>query len=163
MTDIMKAVISEGTGLLANSLNSKAKVAGKTGTTNDYTDAWFIGYSPMVVAGVWVGKDDNTSLGDKESGSAAAVPVWKEFMSGALDKYNERREFEIPSGIKIRKTPLGEISFKVKPTMSKDEVLRGLKMMVVESGEEKAEDSQESDYKKIRSLFRRGEGENDEQ
>ena len=155
MTDMMGAVISEGTGLVANSLNSKAKVAGKTGTTNDYTDAWFIGYSPMVVAGVWIGKDDNTSLGDKESGSMATVPVWKEFMSRALDKYNERREFEIPSGIKIRETPLGEVSFKVKPTMSKDEVLRGLKMMVMGSGKEKVERSQEYDYNRIRSLFRR--------
>ena len=155
MTDIMGAVISEGTGLMANSLNSKAEIAGKTGTTNDYTDAWFMGYSPMVVAGVWVGKDDNTSLGDKEAGSRAAVPVWKEFMSSVLDKYNERNEFEVPPGIKIRKTPLGEISFKVKPTMSKDEVLRGLRMMAVESREEKAERSEEHDYNRIRSLFRR--------
>ena len=155
MTDIMGAVISEGTGLMANSLNSKAEVSGKTGTTNDYTDAWFIGYSPMVVAGVWVGKDDNTSLGDKEAGSRAAVPVWREFMSSVLDKYNERNEFEVPPGIKIRKTPLGEISFKVKPTMSKDEVLRGLRMMAVESGEEKAERSEEYEYNRIRSLFRR--------
>ena len=163
MTDMMEAVVSEGTGLLANSLNSKARIAGKTGTTNDYTDAWFIGYSPMVVAGVWVGKDDNTSLGDKESGSLAAVPVWKEYMSRVLDKYNERKEFEIPSGIKIRNTPLGEISFKVKPTMSKDEVLRGLKMMVVESAEKKAELSQEHDYNRIRSLFRRDKEEDDDE
>lgn len=164
MTDIMGAVISEGTGLMANSLNSKAEVAGKTGTTNDYTDAWFIGYSPMVVAGVWVGKDDNTSLGDKEAGSRAAVPVWREFMSSVLDKYNERSEFEVPPGIKIRKTPLGEISFKVKPTMSKDEVLRGLRMMAVDSGEEKAERSEEYEYNRIRSLFRRSqEQEEDEE
>ena len=156
MTDMMKAVISEGTGIHANSLNSRAEVTGKTGTTNDYTDAWFIGYSPMVVAGVWVGKDDNTSLGDEESGSQAAVPVWTEFMSNALDKYDERKEFEVPSGIKIRKTPLGEISFKAKPIMSKDEVLRGLRMMVVESREKRAEEgAQEHDYNKIRSLFRR--------
>ena len=162
MTDIMGAVISEGTGLMANSLNSKAEVSGKTGTTNDYTDAWFIGYSPMVVAGVWVGKDDNTSLGDKEAGSRAAVPVWREFMSSVLDKYNERNEFEVPPGIKIRKTPLGEISFKVKPTMSKDEVLRGLRMMAVESGEEKAERSEEYEYNRIRSLFRRSQEQDEE-
>ena len=111
---------------------------------------------------MWVGKDDNTSLGDKEAGSLAAVPVWKEFMNKVLDKYNERKEFEVPSGIRIRNTPLGEISFKVKQTMSKDEVLRGLRMMVVESEEEKAERSQEHDYNRIRSLFRRGEEEGDE-
>ena len=151
MTDIMKAVIAEGTGLLSNPLNSKARIAGKTGTTNDYTDAWFIGYSPMVVAGVWVGKDDNTSLGDKESGSLAAVPVWKEFMSKALDKYNDRTEFEIPPGVRIVNTPLGKIPYKVKPTMSKDEVIRGLRMMV--GSQEKVEELEDYDYK-IDSLFR---------
>ena len=152
MTDMMKAVVAEGTGVLANSINPKARIAGKTGTTNDYTDAWFIGYSPMVITGVWVGKDDNTSLGDKESGSSAAVPIWKEFMSKALDKYNDRTEFEIPPGIRIMNTPLGEISYKVKPSMSKDEVLRGLRMMVG-SSEEKAEELEDYDYK-IDSLFR---------
>ncbi len=152
MTDMMKAVVKEGTGLLANPLNSKARIAGKTGTTNDYTDAWFIGYSPMVVTGVWVGKDDNTSLGDKESGSLSAAQVWKEFMSKALDKYNDRTEFEIPPGVRIMNTPLGEISYKVKPSMSKDEVLRGLRMMVG-SSEKKTEEVEDYDYK-IDSLFR---------
>ena len=154
MTDMMKAVISEGTGILSNSLNSKARIAGKTGTTNDYTDGWFVGYSPMVVTGVWVGKDDNTSLGDRESGSLAAVPVWKEFMSVALDKYNDRTTFEIPRGIKIKKTPLGEIAYKVKPSMSKDDVLRGLRMMVVRPREKEEEQLRKYDYN-IDSLFRR--------
>ncbi|MYF48399.1 MAG: PBP1A family penicillin-binding protein [Candidatus Dadabacteria bacterium] len=160
MTDIMKAVISEGTGLLSNPLNSKARIAGKTGTTNDYTDAWFIGYSPMVVTGVWVGKDDNTSLGDKESGSLAAVPVWKEFMSKALDKYNDRTEFEVPSGVRIMNTPLGKIPYKVKATMSKDEVLSGLRMMVG-SQEEKTGELEDYDYR-IDSLFRGDEEDDDE-
>ena len=159
MTDIMKAVIAEGTGLLSNPLNSKARIAGKTGTTNDYTDAWFIGYSPMVVTGVWVGKDDNTSLGDKESGSLAAVPVWKEFMSKALDKYNDRTEFEIPSGVRIMNTPLGKIPYKVRATMSKDEVLSGLRMMV--GSQEKIEELEDYDYK-IDSLFREDDEDEDE-
>ena len=160
MTDIMRAVIAEGTGVLANPLNSKARIAGKTGTTNDYTDAWFIGYSPMVITGVWVGKDDNTSLGDKESGSSAAVPVWKEFMSKALDKYNDRTEFEIPPGIRIVNTPLGEVSYKVKPSMSKGEVLSGLRVMVG-SSEKKADELEDYDYK-IDSLFRGNEEDDDE-
>lgn len=155
MTDMMKAVISEGTGLFANSLNLKGRVAGKTGTTNDYTDAWFVGYSPMIVTGVWVGKDDNTSLGDKESGSLAAVPIWKEFMSKALDKYNDRREFKIPVGIRVMNTPLGEISYKVKPSMSKEEVIRGLRVM---AGSSKKEEEELEDYDyKIDSLFRQDE------
>ncbi len=139
MTDIMKGVVSDGTGIFANSLNSKAKIAGKTGTSNDYVDAWFIGYSPMVVAGVWIGKDDNTSIGYKEAGSVTAVPVWKEFMGKVLDKYNEHKKFEIPYGINIRETPLGKISFKAEQTMSKDDILKVLKMMVVEPGENRTE------------------------
>ncbi len=155
MTDIMKAVVLEGTAIFASSLNSKAVIAGKTGTTNDYTDAWFIGYSPTIIAGVWIGKDDNTSIGDKESGSSAAVPIWKEFMSSALDKYTDRREFEIPQGIEVKKTPLGEVSYKIKPNMSKDDVIRSLRMMVGNPKEEKVDT--ENDYRKIRSLFRRDE------
>jgi penicillin-binding protein 1A len=59
--------------------------AGKTGTTQDYTDAWFVGYTPQLTAGVWVGFDDKQiSLGKKETGARAALPVWLEFMQGAV-------------------------------------------------------------------------------
>ena len=59
--------------------------AGKTGTTQDYTDAWFIGFTPQLTAGVWVGFDDKQiSLGKKETGARAALPLWLEFMQGAL-------------------------------------------------------------------------------
>jgi len=163
MTDIMRAVISEGTGIYSNSLNSKASIAGKTGTTNDYTDAWFLGYSPMVITGVWVGKDDNTPLGDKESGSRVAVPIWKEFMDKALEKYNDLKEFEVPSGIEIKDTALGEISYKIKPTVSKDEVITtGLRMMIVVKPNQKTkkEEKLEQIYNyKIDSLLKKELGE----
>jgi penicillin-binding protein 1A len=55
-------------------------VAGKTGTTNDFTDAWFIGYTPSLVVGVWVGFDEKITLGDKETGGKAALPIWLEMM-----------------------------------------------------------------------------------
>jgi penicillin-binding protein 1A len=64
---------------------------GKTGTTNDYTDAWFIGFSPSITAGTWVGFDDRRSLGEKETGARAALPIWMNFMKVAVaDRPNEQ-------------------------------------------------------------------------
>lgn len=82
MTTLMEGVIRRGTGRAA--LNLGRPAAGKTGTTNDYTDAWFIGYTPQVVAGVWIGYDDLRSLGDKQTGGRIATPIWTEFMKKAL-------------------------------------------------------------------------------
>ena len=55
-------------------------MAGKTGTTNDFTDAWFIGYTPSLVAGAWIGFDEKVTLGDKETGGRAALPIWMDFI-----------------------------------------------------------------------------------
>jgi penicillin-binding protein 1A len=83
MTAMLEEVIRFGTGVAAKALGRPA--AGKTGTTQDYTDAWFIGFTPQITAGVWVGFDDKQiSLGKKETGARAALPVWLEFMQGAL-------------------------------------------------------------------------------
>lgn len=83
MTAMLEEVIQFGTGIQAKALGRPA--AGKTGTTQDYTDAWFIGFTPQVTAGVWVGFDDKQiSLGKKETGARAALPIWLEFMQGAL-------------------------------------------------------------------------------
>jgi len=77
-------VIERGTGTPARALGRPA--GGKTGTTNDFTDAWFIGFTPEITAGVWVGYDDKSvSLGKPETGAVAALPIWLEFMQGALD------------------------------------------------------------------------------
>jgi penicillin-binding protein 1A len=59
-------------------------LAGKTGTTNEFSDAWFIGFSPSISSGVWVGFDDHRSLGPKEEGAKVALPIWMDFMSAAL-------------------------------------------------------------------------------
>src|SRR5271170_4627469 len=83
MTAMLEEVIQFGTGMQARVLARPA--AGKTGTTQDYTDAWFIGFTPQITAGVWVGYDDKQiSLGKKETGAKAALPIWLEFMQGAL-------------------------------------------------------------------------------
>jgi penicillin-binding protein 1A len=82
MTAMLEEVIQFGTGVQAKALGRPA--AGKTGTTQDYTDAWFVGYTPQITAGVWVGFDDKQiSLGKKETGARAALPIWLEFMQGA--------------------------------------------------------------------------------
>jgi len=83
MTAMLEEVIQFGTGIQARTLGRPA--AGKTGTTQDYTDAWFIGFTPQLTAGVWVGYDDKqVSLGKKETGARAALPIWLEFMQSAL-------------------------------------------------------------------------------
>jgi penicillin-binding protein 1A len=83
MTAMLEEVIQFGTGIQARSLGRPA--AGKTGTTQDYTDAWFIGFVPQLTAGVWVGYDDKQiSLGKKETGARAALPIWLEFMQSVL-------------------------------------------------------------------------------
>ena len=98
MTSLLKGVIFDpsGTGRAAQSL--QRPIAGKTGTTNGYYDSWFIGYSPEIIAGVWIGFDSQESLGQSETGSRAALPVWRDFMKAAL-KDQEIKEFEIPEGI----------------------------------------------------------------
>jgi len=83
MTAMLEEVIQFGTGIAAKQLGRPA--AGKTGTTQDYTDAWFVGFTPQVTSGVWVGFDDKQiSLGKKETGARAALPIWLEFMQKAL-------------------------------------------------------------------------------
>ena len=82
ITNMLKGVIEEGTGRKARIL--RHSVAGKTGTTDEFKDALFIGFSPSISTGVWVGKDDFTTLGNMETGAKAALPIWIEFMEKAL-------------------------------------------------------------------------------
>lgn len=85
MTNIMRGVVEEGTAAKIGHAFDRP-IAGKTGTTNNYNDAWFIGYTPDLACGVWVGRDDNTPLGRSETGSRTAIPLWKRFMTEALEK-----------------------------------------------------------------------------
>ena len=96
MTDLLKAVVQEGTGWRAKAL--KRPVAGKTGTTNDTRDAWFVGFAPRLAAGVWVGYDDNRPLGAGETGSRAANPIWIYFMSEVL-KDEPVEDFPVPEQV----------------------------------------------------------------
>lgn len=97
ITSMMHSVATSGTGARSNALGRV--VAGKTGTTNDYVDAWFIGFSPQILAGVWVGHDrGGRTMGRGETGSSAALPIWIDFMSTALaDLPNS--SFAVPSGV----------------------------------------------------------------
>jgi len=100
MTHLMEEVIQQGTGRSVRELGRPA--AGKTGTTNDLKDAWFIGYTPELVVGTWVGFDDHRTMGRLETGARAAAPIWLDFMKGALD---DRRitPFHPPGGVVFAK------------------------------------------------------------
>jgi penicillin-binding protein 1A len=97
ITNVLEDVIQKGTGQLAKTI--ERSVAGKTGTTNDFTDAWFIGYTPNLAVAVWVGFDDIRTLGETESGAHAALPIWLEFMQAALPLLPPM-PFEIPEDIR---------------------------------------------------------------
>jgi penicillin-binding protein 1A len=82
MTSMLREVVLHGTGIAASKL--PFPVAGKTGTTNDFTDAWFVGFSSTMTCGVWLGFDEKRSLGAKETGAHAALPIWMNFMTAAM-------------------------------------------------------------------------------
>ncbi len=104
MTDMLSSVIQEGTGRKARVIGRP--VAGKTGTTNQYKDALFIGFSPSIATGVWVGRDEYKTLGNLETGARAALPVWIEFMTQALAD-STFQYFDIPDDvIKVRIDPV---------------------------------------------------------
>ena len=99
MSDMMKSVVENGTATRARQL--KRPVAGKTGTTDEARSVWFVGFTPDVVAGVYVGFDDNKPLGRAESGGRAAVPIWLRFMDVATAG-KPVRDFVMPEGIERR-------------------------------------------------------------
>jgi penicillin-binding protein 1A len=98
MTSMMQSVIQHGTARALRVLERPA--AGKTGTTNEYDDAWFVGYTPELVTGVWVGRDDHASLGDGETGGKVAAPIWLDFMKEAV-KDRPITHFPIPPGVRF--------------------------------------------------------------
>ncbi len=96
ITSLLQSVVEHGTGKKVKVLNRP--VAGKTGTTNNYVDAWFMGYTPELVTGVWVGKDKDEPLGRNETGSRAAIPIWLQFMQDALVN-KPVTNFQVPRNI----------------------------------------------------------------
>jgi penicillin-binding protein 1A len=112
MMVLLQAVVQHGTGAAAAQLHHA--FGGKTGTTNSFTDAWFIGFSPSVTCGTWMGFDNRQTLGDKETGARAALPIWMDFMKVAVaDRPTEmfakpnapKREVEVASGPDTEVTP----------------------------------------------------------
>jgi penicillin-binding protein 1A len=112
MMVLLRAVVDHGTGAAAASM--KHALGGKTGTTNDYTDAWFVGFSPSITCGTWIGFDDRQSLGPKETGARAALPMWMDFMKVALaDRPDEafskanapKKAIDIPEPDKLEVPP----------------------------------------------------------
>ena len=100
VTSMLESVVKIGTGRRVQAL--KRPAAGKTGTTNNLFDAWFVGFTPEYVTGVWVGFDDEASLGKGETGSRAASPVWLGFMQACLAN-KPIRVFQVPDGVVFSK------------------------------------------------------------
>ena len=103
MTHLLEGVVQHGTGQRAKVLGRP--IAGKTGTSSDYADAWFVGYTPSVLTAVWVGFDDKTSLGNGETGARAALPIWISFMDRAL-RGTPVETFKPPEGITMMKVDI---------------------------------------------------------
>jgi penicillin-binding protein 1A len=100
MVSLMRGVIDRGTGAKAAALDWP--LAGKTGTVDDNTDAWFVGFDPDITVGVWVGFDLKKPLGPNETGAVTALPIWMSFMKAYIDRYGDRRNppaFEPPGNI----------------------------------------------------------------
>jgi penicillin-binding protein 1A len=117
ITNMLEGVIQEGTGKKARSI--RKAVAGKTGTTNDFRDALFIGFSPSIATGVWVGRDDFAPLGKWETGAKAALPIWIEFMEKALSS-TTFQYFDIPDD--VVRVPIDKISGRIASGDSADTV-----------------------------------------
>lgn len=98
MTHMLRGVVERGTGQGARALGRP--VAAKTGTTNDYSNAWFIGYTPRLATGVWVGYDRPKSLGQDETGSRVAVPIWTAYMAKVLQG-TPKEDFPVPDGVSL--------------------------------------------------------------
>lgn len=109
MTYLLKGVIERGTAAQASPLLNDKALAGKTGTTDDYTDAWFIGFSPSLCAGVWIGFDTKVTIGDRMTGAVAALPVWINFFKKVIEIEKKRtgensqefiyEDFDIPPNL----------------------------------------------------------------
>jgi len=100
MTNLMRGVVQRGTAAAAARLDWP--LAGKTGTMDEYTDAWFIGFDPNITVGVWVGYDEKKPLGNGEEGARAALPIWMDFMKTYIDMRGDRKnppQFEAPGNI----------------------------------------------------------------
>ena len=123
MTSILQGTVERGTAKKLRSLN--VPLAGKTGTTNDNYDAWFIGYSSNLVIGVYIGHDNPKTLGKNETGSKAALPIFKDFIENALYK-EDFKDFEIPENIYL--TPINYDTGEKSSLGDKKSIVEALKL-----------------------------------
>jgi penicillin-binding protein 1B len=123
-TSLLEGVIAEGTGSRARSLGVRGAVAGKTGTTDDYKDAWFVGYTPCRAVGTWVGFDRNQAVG--LSGAAAALPIWAAAMAGAEGRNGDGRFDRPPEVVRVAIDPQsGELAGEECPQSVEEDFLTG--------------------------------------
>jgi membrane carboxypeptidase/penicillin-binding protein len=99
LTSMLESVVNEGTATVIRSLGFSGPAGGKTGTTDDYTDAWFIGFTPSLCCGVWVGYDRNRTIFRGATGGGIAAPIWGTFMKEVKPPDNARTRFRVPPGI----------------------------------------------------------------
>jgi penicillin-binding protein 1A len=114
MTSLLQGVIRQGTGVAASALGWP--LAGKTGTTDKYSDAWFIGFSPTLCAGAWVGNDLQIPLGERQTGAAAALPIWQDFFSRVIE---DKKKAAAAQGVEVVPE-----DFEVPPNLSFVEIDR---------------------------------------
>ncbi len=98
MVDLMRSVVDNGTGRSVRWRGFTRPAGGKTGTSDNFCDNWFVGYTPQITAGTWIGFDDKTSLGKNQDGAKNGVPIWTEFMMAAHDSL-PLMDFEAPDGV----------------------------------------------------------------
>ena len=100
MTSMLRSVVDSGTGRGARSRGFTRPAGGKTGTTDNYADAWFIGFTPQIAAGVWIGREERVSLGESFSGAEVALPAWADFMKAAHETLGlPVQDFALPDGV----------------------------------------------------------------
>jgi penicillin-binding protein 1B len=124
VTSLLEGVMATGTGASARTLGVRGAVAGKTGTTNEGRDAWFVGYAPRLLAVVWVGYDGGDAHG--LSGSEAALPIWADFMQQALEAYPQPA-FTVPAGITFADIDVGngQLANRFCPSVARETFLAG--------------------------------------
>jgi penicillin-binding protein 1A len=146
MTHLMNEVVNYGTGHEAKALGRAA--AGKTGTTTDYIDAWFMGFTPNVVTGVWVGFDNQRSIGPLETGARAALPIWLSFMQEAVKNHTES-EFTIPPGVVFASIDpaTGKLASPNSSTATKEAFVEGTQPTETGGQSGKQDDSQGEFFK----------------
>jgi penicillin-binding protein 1A len=124
VTNLLQGVVQHGTAAAAASL--EWPLGGKTGTVDNYTDAWFVGFDPSITVGVWIGHDKKKPVGPDETGAAAALPIWRDVMRFVIDHRRDRDApptFDIPPGVEFARLPTGHTEAFLTGTVPEDLLL----------------------------------------